>query len=70
MRYHLLNERGVKLSLSMITAARTSEANSQYAAEKIHEQVKSSIKQIKYMLRAHHNRNSFIITQGIDQKAH
>ena len=41
LRYHLLD---VKLSLSMITTARTSVAICHYAAEKLHEQVKSNIK--------------------------
>ena len=44
LRHHLLNEKGVKLSLSKIAATRTSQAICQYAAEKLHEQVKSSIK--------------------------
>ena len=44
LRSHLLNEKGVKLNLLMITAARTSQAICQYWAEKIHGQVKSSIK--------------------------
>ena len=44
LRHHLLNEKAVKLSLSKIAAARISQAICQYAAEKLYEQVKSSIK--------------------------
>ena len=44
LRYHLFNDKGTKLSLSMITAARTFRAISQYDVEKLHEQVKSSTK--------------------------
>ena len=44
LRYHLLNEKYIKPTLSMTTAATNYKAISQYVAEKIHEQVKSSMK--------------------------